>query len=46
MKLFSAGRLLLLGLGILSFPAGNLSAAEVSKSDLQKMEARVAEQKA
>ncbi len=46
MKLSSAGRLLLLGLGILSFPAGNLSAAEVSKSDLQKMEARVAEQKA
>ena len=46
MKLSSAGRLLLLGLGILSFPARNLSAAEVSKSDLQKMEARVAEQKA
>ena len=46
MKLSSVGRLLLLGLGILSFPAGNLSAAEVSKSDLQKMEARVAEQKA
>lgn len=46
MKLKTAGKILAFVAGIVLFPAGNLSAVDVSKSELKKMEEQVARQNA
>lgn len=46
MKLTAAGRILTLILGISLFPVGFLSAAEISKNDLKRVEEQVARQNA